>query len=72
MRKAKTVIVIAFALILALPGVAFAGKKKTNNTSGVSESLSIPYGEIKYDYKQQPRTVSPTKNNITHTSGRMH
>ena len=43
MRKA-TVIVIAIALILALPGVAFAGKKTANNTSRPTESISMSMG----------------------------
>ena len=49
MRKAKTVIVIAFALILALPGVAFAGKKTANNTSRPTESISMSYGKDPMD-----------------------
>lgn len=69
MRKAKTIFVVAIALILVLPGVAFAGKKKAN-TSGVSESSSLSFQQIKYDYKQQDRTVPATKNTNAHTSSR--
>jgi len=55
MHKANAVLIIAMALVVAAPCIALAGKKKVE---GPSESVSLNYGKIQYEYKQQ-RTTSP-------------
>ena len=55
MHKANAVLIIAMALVVAAPSIALAGKKKVE---GPRESVSLNYGKIQYEYKQQ-RTTSP-------------
>jgi type VI protein secretion system component Hcp len=64
MHKANAVLIIAMALLLAAPCTALAGKKKVDTPR---ESLSLNYGKIKYEYRQQrpdnPTTGSAIKSN---------
>jgi len=55
MHKANAVLIIAMALVVAAPSIALAGKKKVE---GPSKSVSLNYGKIQYEYKQQ-RTTNP-------------
>jgi len=62
MHKANAVLIIAMALVVAAPCIALAGKKKVE---GPSKSVSLNYGKIQYEYKQQratnPKTGSAIK-----------
>lgn len=55
MHKVNAVLIIAMGLVVAAPCIALAGKKKVE---GPSKSVSLNYGKIQYEYKQQ-RTTSP-------------
>ena len=55
MHKVNAVLIIAMGLVVAAPCIALAGKKKVE---GPRESVSLNYGKIQYEYKQQ-RTTSP-------------
>ena len=55
MHKVNAVLIIAMGLVVAAPCIALAGKKKVE---GPSKSVSLNYGKIQYEYKQQ-RTASP-------------
>jgi len=55
MHKVNAVLIIAMGLVVAAPCIALAGKKKVE---GPSKSVSLNYGKIQYEYKQQ-RTTNP-------------
>lgn len=64
MRKLNAILIIAMAFILAAPCIALADKKKVNSKpDNPTESLSLSYGKVQWDYKAQ--TGNTGKKSVT-------
>lgn len=69
LSKVNIVGTIALSFLLAVPGVALAGKsggKSTAGNSGPKESVSINYGKTEYTYKSQTAGSKKGSGNATH------